>query len=142
MLYAKQFTPDPESNQPDLFVVSLSSIELCHQSPLLRLFFVMFLINAHLLRLKSGDLAGELEEASLDLETSRRKLTTLRSQDSMLSGPPTPSATPTGKKFEFLDGVVGPDKLSKQARELEAGLEEAKVSSTQRLHQYGPFSTL
>ena len=90
----------------------------------------MLLINAHLLRLKSGDLAGELEEASLDLEASRRKLTTLRSQDSMLSGPPTPSATPTGKKFEFLDGVVGPEKLSKQARELEAGLEEAKVSST------------
>lgn len=94
------------------------------------------------MRLKSGGLAGELEEASLDLETSRRKLTTLRSQDTMLSGPPTPSATPTGKKFEFLDGVVGPERLSKQARELEAGLEEAKVSSTQKPYQYPPFATV
>lgn len=70
---------------------------------------------------------GELEEACADLESNRRQLAALRSQDAMLSGPPTPSATPTRKTFEFGEGGAGQVKVSKENCELEAGLEEAKV---------------
>lgn len=71
---------------------------------------------------------GELEEASAELETSRRKLAALRSQkEDMFVGPPTPGAMQPGVKFEFGDGIAGPEKASREARELEASLEEAKV---------------
>lgn len=54
-------------------------------------------------------------------------MATLRSQDAMLSGPPTPSATPTRKIFEYGDGGTAQEKTSKENCQLEAGLEEAKV---------------
>lgn len=58
----------------------------------------------------------------------RRKLATLRSQkESTLVGPPTPGATMPGVKIEGGDRVAGPEKVSRETRELEAALEEAKV---------------
>nr|XP_024399172.1 E3 ubiquitin-protein ligase BRE1-like 2 isoform X2 [Physcomitrium patens] len=84
--------------------------------------------QAELKRLK-----GELEEACADLESNRRQLAALRSQDAMLSGPPTPSATPTRKTFEFGEGGAGQVKVSKENCELEAGLEEAKTLAARRL---------
>jgi hypothetical protein len=68
-----------------------------------------------------------LEEACAELEASRSQLATHRSQDAMLSGPLTPSATPTRKVFEYGDGGSAQEKISKENCQLEAGLEEAKV---------------
>lgn len=68
-----------------------------------------------------------MEEACADIESIRRQLAALRSQDAMLSGPPTPSATPTRKVF---DGGAAQEKTSKENCQLEAGLEEAKVLSS------------
>ncbi|KAH9554527.1 hypothetical protein CY35_08G068200 [Sphagnum magellanicum] len=81
-------------------------------------------------------LSGELEEASAELETSRRKLAALRSQkEDMFVGPPTPGAMQPGVKFEFGDGIAGPEKASREARELEASLEEAKTLADRRLSE-------
>lgn len=70
-----------------------------------------------------------MEEASADKESIRRQLAALRSQDASLSGPPTPSATPTRKVYDNGSGCATPDKISKENSQLEAGLEEAKVSN-------------
>ncbi|KAG0625809.1 hypothetical protein M758_2G082000 [Ceratodon purpureus] len=78
-------------------------------------------------------LTGEYEEACADLDSSRRQLATLRSQDAMLSGPPTPSATPTRKVFEYGDGGTAQEKISKENCQMEAGLEEAKTLAARRL---------
>lgn len=68
-----------------------------------------------------------MEEACADIESIRRQLAALRSQDATLSGPPTPSATPNRKVFEYADGGAAQEKKSKEHCQLEAGLEEAKV---------------
>lgn len=68
-----------------------------------------------------------MEEACADIESIRRQLAALRSQDASLSGPPTPSATPTRKVYDNGDGGAAQEKISKENCQLEAGLEEAKV---------------
>lgn len=78
-------------------------------------------------------LTGELEEACAELEASRSQLATRRSQDAMLSGPLSPSATPTRKVFEYGDGGSAQEKISKENCQLEAGLEEAKTLAARRL---------
>lgn len=71
---------------------------------------------------------GELEETVAELEMCRRKLATLRSQkESAAAAPPTIVAGHLGVKTEGGDRVSGLDKVSREARELEAALEETKV---------------
>lgn len=73
-------------------------------------------------------IAGELEETAAELEICRRKLATLRSQkESAAMAPPTPGATLPGVKIEGGDRGIGGEKTSRESRELEAALEEAKV---------------
>lgn len=71
------------------------------------------------------DLTGELEETAADLETSRRKLASLRNQKNVVVGPPTPSPVP-GTKSDLTERG-GSEKATKEAKELEFALEEAKV---------------
>lgn len=74
-----------------------------------------------------GDV-GELEETAADLEMCRRKLATLRSQkEAAAVAPPTVGTPKLGVKNEVGDRVPGADKASREARELEAALEETKV---------------
>jgi E3 ubiquitin-protein ligase BRE1 len=70
---------------------------------------------------------GELEETAGDLELCRRKLATLRSQKDAAAAPPTPGSVQLGVKIEGGDRGSGTDKISREARELEAALEETKV---------------
>lgn len=73
-------------------------------------------------------ISGELEETAAELEMCRRKLATLRSQkESAAMAPPTPGATLPGVKIEGGDRGTGGEKTSRESRELEAALEEAKV---------------
>uniref|UniRef100_A0A7I4DYI2 E3 ubiquitin protein ligase n=1 Tax=Physcomitrium patens TaxID=3218 RepID=A0A7I4DYI2_PHYPA len=84
--------------------------------------------RAELKRLKD-----ELEEACADLEGVRHQLAALRSENVILSGPPTPSATLTSNKFEFGDGGASQEKVSKECCQLEADLEEVKTLAARRL---------
>lgn len=71
---------------------------------------------------------GELEEAAAELEMSRRKLSTLRSQkEAGFVAPPTGGGAQHGGKNEVRERKSETDKISREARELEAALEEAKV---------------
>ncbi|KAL3691986.1 hypothetical protein R1sor_005637 [Riccia sorocarpa] len=76
-------------------------------------------------------LNGELEESAGELETSRRKLAALRSQKESVAAPttPTPQATSKSEHGE----KAGADKVTKETRELEASLEEAKTLAARRL---------
>lgn len=58
----------------------------------------------------------------------------LRSENVILSGPPTPSATLTSNKFEFGDGGASQEKVSKECCQLEADLEEVKVLNAPVAH--------
>lgn len=71
---------------------------------------------------------GELEETAAELEMCRQKLAKLRSQkDAAAVAPPTVGAGPLGVKTEVGDRIKGTEKVSREARELEAALEETKV---------------
>ena len=71
---------------------------------------------------------GELEETAAELEMCRRKLATLRSQkEAAAVAPPNLAAGHLGVKAEGGDRVSGSEKVSREARELEAALEETKV---------------
>lgn len=71
---------------------------------------------------------GELEETAAELEMSRRKLSTLRSQkEAGVVAPPTGGGAQHGVKNEGGDRKSETDKISREARELAAALEEAKV---------------
>ena len=75
-----------------------------------------------------GIFSGELEDTAGDLELCRRKLATLRSQkEAAAVAPPTPGSIHLGVKSEGSDRGAGNDKVSREARELEAALEETKV---------------
>lgn len=72
--------------------------------------------------------AGELEETASELELCRRKLATLKSQkEAAAVGMPTIASVQLSAKIEGGDRVSGAEKLSREARELEAALEEMKV---------------
>jgi len=71
---------------------------------------------------------GELEETAAELEMCRQKLAKLRSQkDAAAVAPPTGGAGPLGVKSEGVGRNSSSDKVSREARELEAALEETKV---------------
>lgn len=70
-------------------------------------------------------LSGELEETAADLETSRRKLASLRNQKDVIVGPPTPGPAPGTKSDHYEKG--GSEKVSKESKELEVAVDEAKV---------------
>lgn len=75
-------------------------------------------------------LPGELEETAAELELCRQKLAKLRSQkEAAAVAPPTGA----GVKIESGDRNSGSDKVSREARELEAALEEKKVLLVLRL---------
>ncbi|CAM6087903.1 unnamed protein product [Calypogeia fissa] len=76
-------------------------------------------------------LTGELEETATDLETSRRKLASLRNQKDVVVGPPTPGPVPGTKSDHSEKG--GSEKATKEAKELEFALEEAKSLAARRL---------
>ncbi|KAG0630974.1 hypothetical protein M758_1G217700 [Ceratodon purpureus] len=79
-------------------------------------------------------LAGELEETAGELELCRRKLATLRSQkEAAAAAAPTPGSI--GVKIEGGDRGSGTDKVSREARELEAALEETKTLASRRLNE-------
>ncbi|XP_024390952.1 E3 ubiquitin-protein ligase BRE1-like 2 [Physcomitrium patens] len=81
-------------------------------------------------------LTGELEETAADLEMCRRKLATLRSQkEAAAVAPPTVGTPKLGVKNEVGDRVPGADKASREARELEAALEETKTLASIRLNE-------
>ncbi|KAG0581595.1 hypothetical protein KC19_4G263900 [Ceratodon purpureus] len=81
-------------------------------------------------------LAGELEETAAELEMCKRKLATLRSQkDAAAIVPPTLGAGHLGVKTEGGDRVSGSDKVSREARELEAALEQTKTLASRRLNE-------
>jgi E3 ubiquitin-protein ligase BRE1 len=81
-------------------------------------------------------LAGELEEAAAELEMSRRKLSTLRSQkEAGVVAPPTGGGAQHGGKNEVRERKSETDKISREARELEAALEEAKTLAQRRLNE-------
>ncbi|KAL2622082.1 hypothetical protein R1flu_002287 [Riccia fluitans] len=76
-------------------------------------------------------LNGELEESAAEIETSRRKLAALKSQKESVSGPTTPTPHATSKSDN--GEKTGAEKVTKEARELEASLEEAKTLAARRL---------
>lgn len=85
---------------------------------------------------------GELEETAGDLELCRRKLATLRSQKEAAAAvaPPTPGTAQLGVKIEGGDRGSGNDKVSREACELEAALEETKVQLMILLASRNPFA--
>lgn len=90
--------------------------------------FMIFLFMCIFLTFLLYFIPGELEETAAELEMCRRKLATLRSQkESAAMAPPTPGATLPGVKIEGGDRGTGGEKTSRESRELEAALEEAKV---------------
>lgn len=71
----------------------------------------------------------------------RRKLATLRSQkEAGAVAPPTGGAAQLGVKIEGGDRTSGNDKVSREARELEAALEETKVQLFLALDGLIPFA--
>nr|XP_024387250.1 E3 ubiquitin-protein ligase BRE1-like 2 isoform X2 [Physcomitrium patens] len=79
-------------------------------------------------------LSGELEETASELELCRRKLATLKSQkEAAAVGMPTIASVQLSAKIEGGDRVSGAEKLSREARELEAALEEMKTLASKRL---------
>lgn len=84
---------------------------------------------------------GELEETASELEMCRRKLATLRSQkEAGAVAPPTGGAAQLGVKMEGGDRISGTGKVSREARELEAALEETKVQLMLVLAGFIPFA--
>jgi len=83
----------------------------------------------------------ELEETASELEMCRRKLATLRSQkEAGAVAPPIGGAAQLGIKTEGGDRISGTDKVSREARELEAALEETKVQLMLVLSGVIPFA--
>ncbi|KAG6544299.1 hypothetical protein Mapa_014302 [Marchantia paleacea] len=76
-------------------------------------------------------LTSELEEYTAELETSRRKLAALRTQKESVAGTTTPSPHTTSKSEH--GEKIGAEKVTKETRELEASLEEAKTLAARRL---------
>jgi len=71
---------------------------------------------------------GDLEETAAELEMCRQKLAKLRSQkDAAAIAPHAVGVGPLGVKIEGGDRNSGTEKVSREARELEAALEETKV---------------
>ncbi|CAM6046756.1 unnamed protein product [Sphagnum compactum] len=77
-------------------------------------------------------LRGELDEVSEELQKSRHKLATLRSQKEAAGGPLIPAAIP-GLKVGCGNQGLGSEKASEGTCELEAGLVEMKALADQRL---------
>jgi hypothetical protein len=75
---------------------------------------------------------GELDEVSEELQKSRHKLATLRSQKEAAGGPLIPAAIP-GLKAGCGNQGLGSEKASEGTCELEAGLVEMKALADQRL---------
>jgi hypothetical protein len=75
---------------------------------------------------------GELDEVSEELQKSRHKLATLRSQKEAAGGPLIPAAIP-GLKVGCGNQGLGSEKASEGTCELEAGLLEMKALADQRL---------
>jgi hypothetical protein len=83
---------------------------------------------------------GELEETAADLETSRRKLASLRNQKDVVVAPPAPGLVPGIKSDHGEKGSS--ENFFKESKELESALEEAKVCTiaTSDSMQFRPCS--
>jgi hypothetical protein len=75
---------------------------------------------------------GELDEVSEELQKSRHKLATLRSQKQAAGGPLIPATIP-GLKVGCGNQGLGSEKTSEGTCDLEAGLVEMKALADQRL---------
>lgn len=73
--------------------------------------------------------SGDLEETVAELEMCRRKLAALRTQKETAVVAPSTTGATLGVKIEGSERVGGPEKISKENREFEAALEEAKVQT-------------
>ncbi len=82
---------------------------------------------------------GELDEVSEELQKSRHKLATLRSQKEAAGGPLIPAAIP-GLKVGCGNQGLGSEKASEGTCELEAGLVEMKVNQHALTAKYSHVS--
>jgi hypothetical protein len=105
-----------------------------------KLFFIYILHVGRAFLVFAG-FTGELEETAADLETSRRKLASLRDQKDVVVAPPAPGLVP-GTKSDH-GGKGSSEIFFKESKELESALEEAKVCTiaTSDSMQFRPCSS-